>query len=96
MEAGNQAYEPDYEPIHPGGGRRTSLRERLEKFFAPIGAALVLLVTKGKFILLALSKVKIFTTSATMLVSIAAYAWIWGWPFAVGFVLLLLVHEWAT
>jgi Zn-dependent protease len=28
-----------------------------------------------------------------MLVSIAAYAWIWGWRFAVGFVLLLLVHE---
>jgi Zn-dependent protease len=28
-----------------------------------------------------------------MLVSIAAYSWIWGWRFAVGFVLLLLVHE---
>ena len=28
-----------------------------------------------------------------MLVSIAAYALIWGWPFAVGFVLLLLLHE---
>jgi Zn-dependent protease len=28
-----------------------------------------------------------------MLVSIAAYALIWGWQFAVGFVLLLLVHE---
>jgi Zn-dependent protease len=93
MEAGNQPYEPDYEPIHPGGGRNRSLRQRLEKLGAPIVAALVLLVTKGKFILLALSKVKIFTTSATMLVSIAAYAWIWGWAFAVGFVLLLLVHE---
>ena len=28
-----------------------------------------------------------------MLVSIAAYAWIWGWRFAVGFVFLLLIHE---
>src|SRR5436305_7345002 len=28
-----------------------------------------------------------------MLVSIAAYAWLWGFPFAVGFVVLLLVHE---
>jgi Zn-dependent protease len=28
-----------------------------------------------------------------MLVSIAAYALFWGWSFAVGFVLLLLVHE---
>jgi Zn-dependent protease len=28
-----------------------------------------------------------------MLVSIAAYALLWGWKFAIGFVLLLLVHE---
>jgi Zn-dependent protease len=28
-----------------------------------------------------------------MLVSVAAYALIWGWSFAVGFVLLLFVHE---
>ena len=28
-----------------------------------------------------------------MLVSVAAYSLIWGWKFAVGFVLLLLVHE---
>ena len=28
-----------------------------------------------------------------MLVSIVAYSFIWGWKFAIGFVLLLLVHE---
>ena len=28
-----------------------------------------------------------------MLVSIAAYSLIWGWKFAVGFVLLMFVHE---
>ena len=28
-----------------------------------------------------------------MLVSIAAYSFLWGWKFAAGFVLLLLVHE---
>ena len=28
-----------------------------------------------------------------MLVSIAAYAWIWGLPFAIGFVILIFVHE---
>ena len=28
-----------------------------------------------------------------MLVSVAAYAWLWGLPFAVGFVLLIFVHE---
>ena len=28
-----------------------------------------------------------------MLVSVGAYALFWGWKFAVGFVLLLFVHE---
>ncbi len=36
---------------------------------------------------------KIFTTAGTMLVSMWAYATYWGWPFAAGFVLLILVHE---
>ena len=48
---------------------------------------------KLKGLLLLLPKLKIFTTSASMLVSIGAYTLIWGWRFAVGFVLLLLVHE---
>lgn len=56
-------------------------------------AALAVLLAKGKSLLLLLPKVKLLTTSGTMLVSIAAYAVIWGWRFAVGFVLLLLVHE---
>jgi Zn-dependent protease len=47
----------------------------------------------GKALLLLLPKAKVLTTSATMLVSIAAYSIIWGWKFAAGFVLLLLVHE---
>ncbi|HEX2128862.1 MAG TPA: site-2 protease family protein, partial [Solirubrobacterales bacterium] len=82
----------EYEPIHPGSGRG-DWRERLKRFFGPIAALLVLLVTKGKAILLLLPKIKIFSTSASMLVSIGAYALIWGWKFAVGFVLLLLLHE---
>jgi Zn-dependent protease len=85
--------EREYEPIHPDRGRSKSLRERIERVFGPIAALLVLLVTKGKAILLLLPKLKIFTTSASMLVSVAAYALIWGWSFAVGFVLLLLLHE---
>jgi Zn-dependent protease len=44
-------------------------------------------------ILVALPKLKLFSTSASMLVSIAAYQLIWGWRFSVGFVLLLLLHE---
>jgi Zn-dependent protease len=77
-----------YEPIHP----RSRWRELGGKLWAPI-AALGFLVWKFKAVALAVFKLKIFATSASMLVSIAAYAWIWGWKFAVGFVLLLLVHE---
>ena len=60
-----------------------------------LAAGLILLKfgAKLKGLLLLLPKLKLFTTSASMLVSIGAYALIWGWSFAVGFVLLLLVHE---
>ncbi len=36
---------------------------------------------------------KVFLTGGTMILSIAAYALVFGWWYAVGFVLLLLVHE---
>ena len=61
-----------------------------------LAAAALVLVKFGaklKALLLLLPKLKLFTTSASMLVSIAAYSFIFGWSFAVGFVLLLLVHE---
>jgi Zn-dependent protease len=89
---GEPVAAPDYEPIHPGSGRE-SLRERLRRWLGPIGAGALLLATKAKAILLLLPKVKFLTTSATMVVSIAAYALIWGWSFALGFVLLLFLHE---
>jgi Zn-dependent protease len=82
----------DYEPIHPGSGRE-GWRQRLKRFLGPILAGALLLATKLKAVLLLLPKLKLLTTSATMLVSIAAYALIWGWSFAVGFVVLLLLHE---
>lgn len=50
----------------------------------------------GKLLLLLLSGVKLgklFTTGGTMLLSVLAYSWIYGWRYAVGFVLLLFVHE---
>jgi Zn-dependent protease len=84
--------ERDYEPIHPGSGREP-LRDRLKRWLGPIGAGLILLVTKLKAVLLLLPKLKLFTTSWTMLVSIAAYTLLFGLPFAVGIVLLLLIHE---
>lgn len=60
-----------------------------------LGPLIVLgaVLAKFKGVLLLLPKLKILTTSGSMLVSIAAYSLIWGWKFAVGFVVLLLVHE---
>ena len=58
-----------------------------------VGIAIIKFGAKLKAILVLLPKLKLFTTSASMLVSIGAYTLIWGWKFAVGFVLLLLVHE---
>src|SRR5215211_6408434 len=87
------ATEPSYEPVQPGAGRSGSLRERARRFFGPIAGALAVLATKGKALILLLPKLKVFTTSASMLVSIGAYALIWPWTFAIGFVLLLLLHE---
>jgi len=61
-----------------------------------LGALALVIIKFGaklKAVLLLLPKLKLFTTSASMLVSIGAYTLIWGWKFAVGLVLLLLVHE---
>ena len=61
-----------------------------------LGAAGLLIVKLGaklKAVVILLPKLKLFTTSASALVSVGAYALIWGWRFAIGFVLLLLIHE---
>ena len=90
------APERDYEPLHPGSGRGGSWREKGKKLAGPliaIGALLIKFGAKLKILLVALPKLKLFTTSASMLVSIVAYQLIFGWLFSVGFVLLLLLHE---
>jgi Zn-dependent protease len=69
--------------------RRSWLRRRL----GPVVAAIVAFLAKFKAILLLLPKLKLLTTVGTMLVSVAAYSFVFGWTFAVGFVVLLLVHE---
>jgi len=78
----------DYAPIHPEGGLRSLAR----KIWAPL-VLLGALALKFKTAMLALLKLKLLATSASMLVSVAGYAVFWGWKFAAGFVVLLLVHE---
>jgi Zn-dependent protease len=81
------------EPIHPGSGRNKGFFKRIGSALAAVGVLLAKLGSEAKVILFALPKLKLFTTSASMLVSIAAYQLIFGWLFSVGFVLLLLLHE---
>ena len=85
LSASDEAGERGYEPIQP----RSGIGELVRKLTAPLVGLGVFLLKFGGLIL----KFKVFTTGASMLVSIAAYAWIWGLPFAIGFVVLLLIHE---
>lgn len=78
----------DYTPIHPEG-RLRALGRRILAPIALVGAFLL----KFKTALLALLKLKLLVTSGSLLVSVAGYAVFWGWKFAAGFVVLLLVHE---
>ena len=83
-EEQERSYSPIKNPL--------TLGDILRKLWAPI-AAVGFLFWKLKFLLVAIFKFKLFTVAGSMLVSIGAYALLWGWQFAVGFVLLLLVHE---
>jgi Zn-dependent protease len=96
MEARNLTAQPDpgLEPIQPGSGRSgEGLWKRVGSGVAAVGLLLVKLGAKLKLLLVALPKLKLLSTSGTMLVSIVAYQLIFGWAFAVGLVLLLLLHE---
>ncbi len=58
---------------------------------ASVWSALLLLVWKLKAALLLLGKVG--ATASTMALSMWLYSSLYGWPFAAGFVILILVHE---
>jgi Zn-dependent protease len=81
-------YLRGYEPIHPEPTWRVVLR----RLWAPI-AALGLIIWKFKAAALAVFKFKFVGTALSGLVSIAAYALLWSWWFAVGLVVLLFIHE---
>jgi Zn-dependent protease len=85
------AENPPEETFAPPRERRrqSGFRGRI----SAVGAAIVAMLAKFKAVLLLLPKLKLFATSGTILVSLAAYALIWGWAFAAGFIALLFVHE---
>jgi len=77
----------------PFGRPKPRAKSRIRERGGAALAALVALLAKGKALLLLLPKIKLLTTSASALVSVAAYSLFFGWWFAAGFVVLLFIHE---
>lgn len=69
-----------------------------KKILGPVGAIIFFLInfaSKLKFLIIPIIKFfpLLLKTGGTMILSIWAYSMLWGWQFALGFVLLILVHE---
>jgi Zn-dependent protease len=71
--------------------RKPVWRKRLAAW-GPVGIVLAFVLGKFK-LLLPLLKVAKLSTLLTMLLSVWAYGQLWGYSFALGFVLLIFVHE---
>jgi Zn-dependent protease len=72
--------QPGEEPNAPD--KSPTLWDRVKQMFAPIIAALALII-----------KLKSVLFLGSMAVSIGAYAQLWGWQYAAGFVVMILIHE---
>ena len=89
---------PPVPPPPPDPSRKPTAWQRLTKALGPIGVVLVMIANffgKIKFLLLPILKfgLPVLKTGGTMILSIWVYGSMWGWKFAVGFVLLIFVHE---
>ena len=88
-EPPRQPDQPPQSPSRPPTGGQSPIR----RFGGLLIAAVLLLAKFGKAALLLVTKGKFLVTAGSMLVSIAAYALIWGWKFGAVFVGLLFIHE---
>src|SRR6266702_3165689 len=94
---------PETPPLPPAPapaswGPEPTVWQRIKKLLAPlavVGALIVKFFAKLKFILLPALKFLpvILKTGGTMILTIWIYAMVWGFWFAVGFVVLIFVHE---
>jgi Zn-dependent protease len=76
---------------HPGGDPADAARHPAwVKALGPVGVALFFLLTKGKLLLLGLTKAG---TLFSMLATFGVFWTAWGWPFAMGLVASIYVHE---
>ena len=84
-----------YDAQHPS---QASWWDRIKKALGPVAVVGVMIVkffAKLKFFILPAIKFLplLLKSGGTMLLMIWVYTMMWGWKFAVGFVLLLLIHE---
>ncbi len=77
----------------PHAGPVRKARNRIGSVLAGIVALVAKFGVALKALIVALPNLKLFVTAGTALVSVAAYSLFFGWWFAVGFVVLLFVHE---
>jgi Zn-dependent protease len=83
-EFSQRQYDPHGQPIRPTFG------QKIKKFLGPVGVGFVIFfkfLAKLKFLL------PVLKTGGSMIFMIWVYAMFWGVWFAVGFVLLIFVHE---
>ncbi len=84
--------ENAHQPSTPATGPPSSSATQRWGRWGALGAAGAFALGKLK-LLLPLLKFAKLGSLLTMLVAVWAYAMFWGWPFAVGFVALIAVHE---
>lgn len=89
----NPFQEEAQKPFGGAHKRARSFKRRIASAIAAVGATIAKLASQLKALLLLAPKAKLLLTAGTALVSIAAYSLFWGWWFALGFVVLLFVHE---
>jgi Zn-dependent protease len=89
---------PQHAPVPPRLPSNEPPKSGLKGVLGTLTAIGLLLLNFGaklKFLLIPIAKFfpMILKTGGTMLLTIGVYTSLWGWKFAVGFVLLILVHE---
>lgn len=90
------ASNPFAQEGNPFGERkpaRRTLRRRIGGAAAGAIALIAKIAGQLKGLILLLPKLKLLLTAGSAFVSVAAYSLLWGWQFAIGFVILLFVHE---
>ena len=90
LEASGQASPPRHDASSSRAGKAAAGLGALGLLLWKLKFLVVALLTKGKLLLLGLTK---GGTLISMFASIGLYGTAWGWPFAAGFVALIYVHE---